>query len=63
LNTDTKKDYSPFEEQEPEGIYYEDVAPNTVVKNTNIYTNGNDFNINRNTVTRASTVYKASALT
>uniref|UniRef100_A0A7S3NBS7 Uncharacterized protein n=1 Tax=Euplotes harpa TaxID=151035 RepID=A0A7S3NBS7_9SPIT len=56
------KEENPFDNLEFNGIYYEDFRPNSLVKNTNIYSNGNDLSINKNKSTRASTIIRTLPL-
>lgn len=50
-------------ENEGGGMYYEEFAPNTIIKNTNIYSTDKELGIQKERVTtRASTAYKASPL-
>lgn len=54
---------NPFEREDGGGIYYEDFAPQTMIKNTNIYSTDKDMGLNRERVTtRASTGYRSSPL-
>lgn len=53
---------NPFEEDDSGGIYYQESPHHTIVKNTNIYKTGNEFEVVKEGTTRTSTVHRVSPL-